>query len=79
MGAVDPHSGMYIVRRTNRYEVIDVNIIECGVHLIPKYGNTLCALSTDVPIGRFGPQVCEHFEEFFLNTWIDIYQYNNVF
>lgn len=79
MGPIDPHSGMYSVRRTNRYEVIDVNRIECGVHLIPKYGNTLRASSLDVPIGRFGPQVFEYFEEFFLNTWIDIYQYNNVF
>ena len=36
-------------------------------------------LGKDVPVGRFGPQLFEHFEEFFLNTWINIYQYNNVF
>jgi Plavaka transposase len=79
MGPVDPRSGMYTVKCTNKFEVIDVNRIEYGVHLIPKFGNTLSASSKDVPIGPFGPQVFDHFEEFFLNTWIDIYQYNDVF
>ena len=57
---------MYTVKRTTRYEVVDVNRIKCGVHLIPKYGNTLRASETEVPIGRFGPEVFQHFEEFFL-------------
>src|SRR5205814_9593354 len=57
MGPVDPRSGMYTVKRTTRYEVIDVNRIKCGVHRIHKYGNTLRASETEVPIGRFGPEV----------------------
>jgi len=79
IGPVDPRSGMYTVMRTTRYEVIDVSRIKSGVHLIPKYGNTLRASETEVPIGRFGPEVFEHFEEFFLNSWIDIYHYNNIY
>ena len=59
--------------------VVDVNRIKCGVHLIPNYGNTLCASETEVPVGRFGPEVFQHFEEFFLNSWIDIYQYNSIY
>ena len=59
--------------------VVDVNRIKCGVHLIPNYGNTLHASETEVPIDRFGPEVFQHFEEFFLNSWIDIYQYNSIY
>jgi hypothetical protein len=69
IGPVDPRSGMYTVKRTTRYEVIDVHQIECGVHLIPKYGNTLRASETEVPIAScFGPEVFEHFDEIFLNS-----------
>jgi hypothetical protein len=51
------------------------NSAENPYALIPKYGNTLGASATEVPIRRFGPEVFQHFEEFFLNSWIDIYQY----
>ena len=70
---------MYAVNHTSRYNIIDVNGIKYGVHLIPKYRHTLRAPATEVPIGCFGPEVCEHFEEFSLNLWIDIYQYNNMY
>ena len=70
MGPADHRLGMYTVKRTSRYDVIDVNRIKCGIHLIPKYGTTLCASVTDVPIGRFGPEVFQHFEEFLINSWI---------
>ena len=74
MGSVDPRSGMYTVKRTSRYEVVDVNRIQCGVHLIPKFGNTLCASETEIPIDRFGPEIFQHFEEYFLNSWINLFQ-----
>ena len=79
MGPVDPRSGMYTVKRTVRYEVVDVSRIQCGVHLIPKFENTLRASETEVPISHFGPEVFQHFEDFFLNSWINLYQYNSIY
>ena len=41
VGTADPLTGMYLLRRTLRFDVIDVARIERGVHLIPKFGNEL--------------------------------------
>ena len=60
---------IWLPKRTSRYEVVDVNRIQRGVHLIPKFGNTLYASETEVPIDHFGPEIFQHFEEFFLNSW----------
>ena len=74
MRSVDPRSGMYTVKRISRYEVVDVNRIQCGVHLIPKFGNTLYASEIEVPIDHFDPEIFQHFEEYFLNSWINLFQ-----
>jgi hypothetical protein len=34
----DPNSGLYLIGRTKKCSVIDVNDIMRGVHLIPKFG-----------------------------------------
>jgi len=37
------------------------------------------ASETEIPIAScFGLEVFEHFEEIFLNLWINIYQYNSI-
>jgi hypothetical protein len=38
---VDPTTGMFHVHRTKRLRVIEVNDIERGVHLIPKFGRVI--------------------------------------
>jgi hypothetical protein len=35
----DANSGLYLLGRTNKFEVIDINEIERAVHLIPKFGS----------------------------------------
>jgi len=77
MGLADPRSGMYTI--TAPPEVIDVtNRIKCGFHLIPKYRNTLHPSPIEVPSRCFGLEVFQHFKDlFFLNSWIEIYQYDN--
>jgi hypothetical protein len=36
---VDANSRLYLLGRTNKFEVIDINEIERVVHLIPKFGS----------------------------------------
>jgi hypothetical protein len=35
----DINSGLYLIGRTTRFEIIDINAIERTVHLIPKFGS----------------------------------------
>ena len=37
----DTNSGLYLVGRTTRFEIIDINAIERTVHLIPKFGSEI--------------------------------------
>lgn len=79
VGPADATTGMYTVKRTNKFEVIEINRIECAVHLIPKFGNTFRASELKVSVTKWGPEVHQHFDEFWLNHWVDIHYYNMIF
>jgi len=70
---------MYTVKRTNKFEVIEINRIEYAVHLIPKFGNTFRASELKVSVTKWGPEVHQQFDEFWLNHWVDIHYYNMIF
>ena len=40
-GPANMGSGLYPVARTTKFDVINVDLIERGVHLIPKFGNEI--------------------------------------
>jgi hypothetical protein len=77
MGEPDAHTGMYSVRATQRFEVIQINQIEQSVHVLPKFGKTL--ETPAVQVGLRGPEVFEHYKEFYLNLYIDEHNYNSIY
>jgi Plavaka transposase len=77
MGEPDAHTGMYSVRATQRFEVIQIDRIEQSVHVLPKFGKTL--ETPAVQVGLRGPEVFEHYKEFYLNPYIDEHNYNSIY
>jgi len=103
MKGPDPNSGLYLLRRTKKMAVIDIEDIERGVHLIPKFGHQVGAtegvkrtvdveqmrvgMEADVGNARWGDSavtvtswlnVIPHYEEFWLNIWIDNHLYKTI-
>ena len=70
---VDEASGMFKVAK-DRFEVIEIDTIERGVHLIPCFDgfNTPMATATS-------PPALDAFDTFWLNNQIDLHMYNSVF
>ena len=72
---------MYLVTKSNKYEVIELSTIERGVHLIPDYG----------PIGTITPWIemqkrgtklpcrLDAFNKFVINNYLDLDMYNTIF
>ena len=103
MKGPDPSSGLYLLRRSKKFAVIDIKDIERGVHLIPKFGHQVGATegikrSVDVEQMRIRTEaetahagiggsavtvttwldVMPHYEEFWLNIWIDNHLYKTI-
>jgi len=85
----DANTGMYSLARTEKVEVISIESIERGVHLIPKFGGLLHTLTRikrvqrdtrDSETGKIMKQsdinAFHHYERFFLNSWSDPHIYN---
>ena len=70
----DPYCGMYKVKKLERYEVIEVDTIERGVHLIPSYSGLDTAMAT----GN-SPPALDTYTQFFINNHIDLHMYNTVY
>jgi Plavaka transposase len=72
--APDRSCGMYKVKKLEKYEVIEVETIERGVHLIPSFG---ASLSTDMADGG-SPPALDLYETFWLNNQVDLHIFNTV-
>lgn len=66
----DALTGMYQVKRMSEYEVVEVDIIERGAHLIP------CFTGVDTPMARSSQPALDLYAEFWLNNQIDPHMYN---
>jgi len=73
----DEHTSMFTVHTTNRFTLIDVKEILRGVHLMPKFGSSFTATGAHKTIGIDGDTFTQ-FEDYWLNSFIDIHVYNLV-
>jgi hypothetical protein len=71
---IDRLSGMYKVRKQPRYEVIEIETIERGVHLIPCFNG----LQTRMANGRSTPAL-NVYTDFWVNNQIDLHMYNTIY
>jgi hypothetical protein len=68
-------TGMFIVTKKDEYEVIELDTIERGVHLIPHFGPIG---STPAPIpGQ--PHGLDAFDKFVINNHLDLEIYNMIY
>jgi len=71
----DKHCGMYKLKKTENYEVFEIDTIEGGVHLIPVYGN---AMDTKMASSETDPAL-DRYDYFYLNNHVNINAFNNIF
>jgi hypothetical protein len=96
--------GLFLLKRTSRFQVIPVTTIEREVHLIPRFGNEIGAalrinkkLERKLSDNRALAEKCgknigvneglslnksdlimDHYEQFWLNSWLDPHIYKNI-
>lgn len=76
--ARDKYTSLFVLEATDKFVVIDVNQIERGVHLMPKYGSSFSATAASREIGKNG-DAFKYFKTFWLNSFIDIHMYNTIY
>ena len=69
----DPLSGMFKVRK-DQYQVIEIDTIERGAHLIPCFSR----FDTRMADGKSTPSL-DVYTDFWLNNYIDIHMYNTIY
>jgi len=67
---------MYKVKKAQWFDVVEIDTIERGVHLIPCYGGSLVA--TCMTTATSLPALEVH-DEFFINNQIDLSMYNIIY
>ena len=74
-GPINRNSGMYKVRKLNsQFEVVEVETIERGVHLIP------CYIEVETKMANGGsPVAIDSLTDFWLNNHIDLHMYNTIY
>ena len=72
--SVDPDNGMYRVKKSSSFEVVEIETIEQGVHLIPVYKGT----STEMASSTSKPAL-DTFSEFWLNNQVNLHKYNSIY
>lgn len=70
---VDENCGMYKVKKTTTYEVIEIATIEQGVHLIPVYNN-----QTEMATTNSQPTL-DIYSEFWLNNQVNLHKFNSIY
>jgi Plavaka transposase len=70
----NPVTGMYRVRKMQHFEVVEIDTIERGVHLIPYYKNTQTRMANES-----SQPALDEYEEFWVNNQIDIHMYNSIY
>lgn len=71
----DKHCGMYKLKKTENFEVFEIDTIERGVHLIPIYGK---AMDTKMASPKTDPAL-DRYDDFYLNNQIDLHAFNTIF
>ena len=69
------HSGMFVVSKSQRYEVIQLNCIERGIHLIPQFPRNIGATKR-LPAGQ---TALDYYNTFVINNHIDLELFNSIF
>ena len=64
---------MYLVNKTEKYEVVELSTIECGVHLIPDFGpiGSTSAWREMADKGTKMPHGFDAYEKFVINNHLD--------
>ena len=70
----DPACGMYKLKKTKKFQVIEVEMIERAVHLIPTYGDILSTVMVDDESSL----ALESYEFFWLNNQADEHMFNTI-
>ena len=66
---------MYQVKKSAKYEAIEVNTVERSIHLIPKYGTRV---DTKMADGNSKPAL-DIWDEFWINNHSDPHIYNLIY
>jgi len=69
----DAVTGMFKVVK-DRFEVIEIDTIERGVHLVPCFKG----FNTEMATGK-SPPVLDTFDTFYINNYTDLHQYNTIY
>ena len=70
----DEPSGMYKVRKEARFDVIEIDTIERGVHLIPVF----VGFDTKMANGTTAPAL-DLYSDFWINNHVDLHMYNTIY
>ena len=71
---VDRWSGMFKVKKQDLFEVVEIDTIERGVHLIP------CFTGLDLKMAnRRSDPALDVYTDFWLNNQIDMHMYNTIY
>ena len=68
-------SGMFVISKCQRYEVIQLNCIERAIHLIPQFPRSIGATKR-LPAGQ---TALDYYNTFVINNHIDLELYNSIF
>lgn len=74
VGTADPYDGMYKVKKEEKYEVIEIDTIERGVHLIPQFSGHDTPMATPD-----SPPALDVYTDFLINNHIDAHMYNTIY
>lgn len=71
----DKNCGMYRLKKTEQYEVVELDTFERGVHLIPIFGK---AIDTPMATSESAPAL-DSWNEFWLNNQTDLHVFNSIY
>lgn len=71
---VDSLTGMYRVKKMQHFEIVEIDNIECEMHLIPYYKNTQIWMANES-----SQPTLNEYEKFWVNNQIDMHIYNSIY
>ena len=70
----DKHSGMFRLKKMNSFDVVDIDTVERGAHLIPCF----TGLETEMA-NSDSPPALDVYNEFWFNNQVDNHAYNTIY
>lgn len=70
----DKHSGMFRLKKMNSFDVVDIDTVERGAHLIPCF----TGLETEMA-NADSPPALDVYNEFWFNNQVDNHAYNTIY